>query len=221
MNCDQAFDCLTDSGRRHSAQLEEHLAHCGRCRQMQETLEPALDLFDELVPEPDLSARAATQTLAPESVRVAEQAASRLLAAGTQPPVRRRSPVWRYAAAAMIGAALMGLMGSINKAHSPVAEGSAEAVVPDVEPSKCPWQLKAFDRGVYPTKTALALACVNCHRGQGTPIDAGAQPISIETLPDLSAAVDAVMHELQCRKPSSTMTAIAISVNRTRSEQVV
>jgi len=221
MNCDQAFDCLTDSGRRHSAQLEEHLAHCGRCRQMQETLEPALDLFDELVPEPDLSARTVTQTLAPESVRVAEQAASRLLAAGTQLPVRRRSQVWRYAAAAMVGAALMGLMGSINKAHSPAVEGSAEVVVPDVEASKCPWERKTFDRDLYPTKTALALACVNCHRGQGTPIDAEAQPISIEALPDLSAAVDSVMRELQSRESWLTMTAIAISSDRPRCEQVV
>ena len=130
MNCDQAFDYLTDSARRHSPQLEEHLARCVRCRQMQDTLEPALDLFDELVPEPDLSNRTTTQTLAPESVRVAEQAASRLLAAGAQPPARRRTPVLRYAAAAMIGAALMGLMGSINKIHSPAVEGSAEAIVP-------------------------------------------------------------------------------------------
>jgi hypothetical protein len=221
MNCDQAFDCLTDSGRRHSAQLEEHLAHCGRCRQMQETLEPALDLFDELVPEPDLSARTVTQLLAPESVCVAEHAASRLLAAGTQPPTRRRSQVWRYAAAAMVGAALMGLMGSINRAHSPAVEGSAEAVVPAVENSKCPWEQKSFDRSIYPTREALVTACMRCHRSNATPIDSDAQPISIESLPDLSAAVDSVMQELQSRNSWSTMTAIAISADRPRCEQVV
>src|SRR4051812_49066212 len=114
MNCDQAFDCLTDSGRRHSPQLEEHLAHCERCRQMQDTLEPALDLFDELIPEPDLSGRVATaQTIAPESVRIAEQAAARLQSRSPRPPARRRASIVRYAAAAMVGALLMGLMGSM------------------------------------------------------------------------------------------------------------
>src|SRR5262245_18890231 len=114
MNCDQAFDCLTDPGRRHSPQLEEHLAHCERCRQMQDTLEPALDLFDELIPEPDVSARGGAPTIAQEQVRVAEQAAARLLAAGPKPPAHRRASIVRYSAAAMVGAFLMGLMGTMN-----------------------------------------------------------------------------------------------------------
>jgi hypothetical protein len=210
MNCDQAFDCLTDPGRRHSPQLEEHLARCARCRQMMDTLEPALDLFDELVPEPDLSGRTATRTLAPESVRVAEQAASRLVATGAEAPLRRRNSALRYAAAAMVGALLMGLMGSINKAHSPAMEGSAETAVPDVEASKCPWELKTFDRSVYPTRYALAVACMKCHPANGTPIDAGAQPISIEMLPDLSASVDSLIRELRARETWSMSTAIAI-----------
>lgn len=204
MNCDQAFDCLTDSGRRHSPQLEEHLSRCTRCRQMQETLEPALDLFDELVPEPDLSSRTAIRTLAPESVRVAEQAASRLLSAGAQPPLRRHTPVLRYAAAAMIGAALMGLMGAINQQSAPVIDGAAGAVVPGVEPSNCPWELKTFDRDLYPTRASLAVACMQCHHEGGTPVDAAAQPISIELLPDLSAAVDAVILDLRTRRAWSS-----------------
>lgn len=210
MNCDQAFDCMTDSGRRQSPLLEEHLARCGRCRQMQDTLEPALDLFDELVPEPDLSSRTATRTVTQDSVRVAEQAASRLLSAGAQPPVRGRTPVLRYAAAAMIGAALMGLMGTINQGPAPAFEGAAEAMLPGVDESKCPWELKSYDRGVYPTKAALAVACMKCHHHQGTPLDAGAQPISIELLPDLSAAVDAVILKLQTRQAWSMSTVIAV-----------
>ena len=106
MNCDQAFDCLTDPTRRHSAQLEEHLSRCERCRQMHDTLEPALDMFDELVPEPDLSGGGvAIQTLAPESVRVAEQAAARLSSSAGRRRGQRRGLILRYAAAAMAGLA--------------------------------------------------------------------------------------------------------------------
>jgi hypothetical protein len=211
MNCDQAFDCLTDPCRRHSPQLEEHLARCVRCRQMQDTLEPALDLFDELVPEPDLSGRTVTQTLAPESVRVAEQAASRLLAAGAQPPVRRRNTVLRYAAAAMIGAALMGVLGSINNAHSPDAGPAARAATPVDETSKCLWQKGTVNRHELPTSHAVTMACLNCHNKLApSPIDIRTEPISIEVPADLSAAVDALMRDLWMREQRSMSTAIAI-----------
>lgn len=47
MNCDQAFDVMTDSAQRDSAALQRHLANCPRCRDMAEAFEPALQLFDE------------------------------------------------------------------------------------------------------------------------------------------------------------------------------
>src|SRR5262245_56858737 len=153
MNCDQAFDCLTDPVRRHSPQLEEHLAHCERCRQMQDTLEPALDLFDELVPEPDVSSRGGAATIAPESVRVAEQASARLLAAGPKPPARYRSPIVRYAAAARVGAFLMGLMGSMNNAVAPVENSSP-----------CVFQSRNINRQAYPTPNAVVRQCMVCHK---------------------------------------------------------
>jgi hypothetical protein len=201
MNCDQAFDCLTDSDLRHSPQLEEHLARCARCRQMQETLEPALDLFDELVPEPDLSGRVfGTQTLAPESVRVAEQAASRLAPAGTGSHVKRRSGVVRYAAAAMVGAALMGVMGTINNAHSPVDSST-----------QCTWRSRVIDRDSYPSNVEFARSCVVCHLHEASPIDARTEPISTEIPADLSAAVDSLIRQFCERDQWSLNTAIAIA----------
>lgn len=200
MNCDQAFDCLTDSDRRHSPELEEHLARCARCRQMQETLEPALDLFDELVPEPDLSGRVyGTQTLAPESVRVAEQAASRLAAAGSAPPVRQRRGIVRYAAAAMVGAALMGVMGSINSSHAPVDSST-----------KCTWRNRVIDRDTYPSNIEFARSCVVCHLHEASPIDLRTEPISTEMPADLSAAVDSLIRQFYDREQWSLNTAIAI-----------
>ena len=46
MNCDEAFDFLTTPNNRPNKQFEGHLAMCPRCRQMKETLEPALAMFN-------------------------------------------------------------------------------------------------------------------------------------------------------------------------------
>lgn len=48
MNCDQAFDCLTDRQKRDSGDLLEHLSECPRCRDMAELLEPAVDLLADV-----------------------------------------------------------------------------------------------------------------------------------------------------------------------------
>lgn len=47
MNCDQAFDCLTNPHQRESDALQRHLNACPRCRDLADALEPALTLFDD------------------------------------------------------------------------------------------------------------------------------------------------------------------------------
>ncbi len=46
MNCDTAFDLMTDAEGAGSLALANHLAGCPRCRQMQETLAPALEFLN-------------------------------------------------------------------------------------------------------------------------------------------------------------------------------
>lgn len=46
MNCDEAFDAMTDRELFRSDALQQHLKVCTRCRQMSEVLSPALALFD-------------------------------------------------------------------------------------------------------------------------------------------------------------------------------
>jgi hypothetical protein len=60
MNCDLAFDCLTDSARRDCAELAKHLARCPRCRDMAEALEPAIDLLSEVSAHESASADASS-----------------------------------------------------------------------------------------------------------------------------------------------------------------
>jgi len=49
MNCDQAFDALTDNQLRNSDSLIQHLDSCPRCRDMADMLDPALDLFGDVL----------------------------------------------------------------------------------------------------------------------------------------------------------------------------
>lgn len=88
MNCDQAFDHLTDRDVRDSDKLNRHLAKCPRCRQMSETLEPAFGMidgaFEDLTLDASiLSQQAVEDSTAPlllslEAIRVAESAAAEL-----------------------------------------------------------------------------------------------------------------------------------------------
>jgi hypothetical protein len=153
MNCDQAFDYLTDSARRESAALARHLAGCPRCRQLKDTLEPALDLFDELVPEPGIGSFDGTApATAEDTVRTAEQSAARL--SGWQSASRIRTAV-RYAAVFLLGASLAF---AVAVTQREISDRSAPAG------SICAWKnrTEAADRD-QPGATAVVLSCVGCH----------------------------------------------------------
>ena len=161
MNCDQAFDYLTDSSRRDSENLARHLEGCGRCRQLRETLEPALGLFDDLVPEPgtgafELTARAAGE----DSVRIAEQSAARLSGQRRWSTARFRAGC-RYAAVFLIGASLAFGVGAIQ---SDPGDDSPPAG------SFCAWQnrTESADRGSMDAR-AITLSCVACHLPPSAP----------------------------------------------------
>ena len=49
MNCDQAFDALTNNSLRNSDELIQHLDRCSRCQDMADMLDPALNLFDDVL----------------------------------------------------------------------------------------------------------------------------------------------------------------------------
>jgi anti-sigma factor RsiW len=158
MNCDQAFDCLTDPQQRYSVELERHLAGCPRCRNMHETLEPALDLFDEIIAEPGASTPlAAGPVLSTESVRLAEQTAAQLSAA--RPTARRAERswwfVWRYAAVFLFGGAIVLGIGAVQgKLSGPESPRGAT----------CTWRNRAaMSVSEAGNPQAVTLSCVACH----------------------------------------------------------
>lgn len=116
MNCDEAFELMTHPADYNCDELQWHLQMCPRCRQMQETLAPALTSFQKISDGNDLSEEelalfdahfthqgdsqndtgftsGGKPFLSPEAVRIAEQAATRLSAeVGLSQPSTEVSP---------------------------------------------------------------------------------------------------------------------------------
>lgn len=138
MNCDMAFDLMTDPNGGRSQVLREHLAQCPRCRQMQATLAPALDwLTDAQRPDEEplpaggasnsgTSASGGAQTVVlGEAVEIARLAAESLAQRTDAPGVRFR----RWLIAGARSAALVA-----------AGAGVALAFVPHYAPPAAPLQ---------------------------------------------------------------------------------
>ncbi|MGE0377997.1 MAG: anti-sigma factor [Planctomycetaceae bacterium] len=155
MNCDQAFDAMTDPDRPHGRELAQHLRACPRCRQMYETLEPALGLFAAVDGEPVGTVPAVPARLASAPVRLAQQIAARLSPAGncspSEPPRRR---LWGAVFAAAVAGFLLSVgLGSLSPNSPTAAPGSTSA---------CTW----LNRDSIPNgerANAVVATCVTCH----------------------------------------------------------
>jgi hypothetical protein len=170
MNCDIAFDLITDRHGRHSAALHEHLAACPRCRQMLETLAPALDnLADDAAPFESAAATAydwgdSERAASPEAVAIARQAAQRFHGDAAIPGSRwsrwARSGA-RYVAAFAVGACaafvLLPRAGDNSErrlsAAVPVAEGQCTR-------RQCASESSDLSE---PAVQQLVLSCMVCH----------------------------------------------------------
>lgn len=80
MNCETAFDYLTDPVLNSSPELRQHLAECSRCREMEEVLSPALTWLTEAAREDDAvhSGLQSAPFLTAETVAVADRLAAQL-----------------------------------------------------------------------------------------------------------------------------------------------
>ncbi|MGQ0636235.1 MAG: hypothetical protein ACT4QC_16600 [Planctomycetaceae bacterium] len=116
MNCDHAFDLMTEPQGSDSPGLQAHLAVCPRCRQMYETLAPALDWLSQAArparKEPltaGETSRGSTRPWSLKSETLARQSAAQLAMRAAPPRVRVRHIVAlcsRYTAMLLAGFAL-------------------------------------------------------------------------------------------------------------------
>lgn len=171
MNCDDAFDAMTDPTLADNTELDWHLDLCPRCRQMREVLAPALDRLivvadDDAIANPPLERDRSGHDvpfLSAEAVRIAERAAagsqSRRVAEA-KPPARasrRKSGSWvRYAAVALLGATIsLSAMGAFS---------SRKAAAPVSSDGRCTWIHRAeVDTSEPDASRTLVLSCAACH----------------------------------------------------------
>jgi hypothetical protein len=181
MNCDQAFEHLTDPELADSSELHRHLAGCPRCRDMQATLAPALALFarDPAVPgsmpEPRPAGPSALDVasvpceelnppapafLTTEAIEIAEIAAERL----SMRRIPRREQGWhvvlRYAAVFIIGCGLVFTVAGGRLG------GGAPAAAPVREVADCTREEAARnDLALRLPARQVVQSCVACHLG--------------------------------------------------------
>src|SRR5258708_1695928 len=172
MNCDTAFDLMTDAHGSRSGVLAQHFESCPRCRQMQATLAPALDFLTPDEPLHDFSAGAGDSAtsdaggrqpfVAVDSVRIAQQAASRLLAQADLPRVRRQrlaGQLARYAAVFAAGLLLALVL---------VPDRNQEKANPAGQCTRQAAASEASGRSAAAIQ-ALAQSCAVCHTAAAAP----------------------------------------------------
>ncbi|MFQ5732557.1 MAG: hypothetical protein ACE5KM_11475 [Planctomycetaceae bacterium] len=179
MNCDEAFESLTDPIRRNSDELNRHLNSCGRCRQMQDVLAPAINLLAprERSPETgdwdsglDLETEPMTRPamLPMESIRLAERTAADLARQRrSTSPARRLSanPIVRYAAVFLLGAGITWAA----TAFTPERRFAASQAIGDS--ADCLWvqQIEQREDRLQAGAPVVVASCVGCHRNGAIP----------------------------------------------------
>lgn len=182
MNCDEAFDALTDPTESNHSALKWHLEFCPRCREMQAVLAPALAMFSGNAVSPGDSASAShrlldlpAQTgprfgdveqsrrgsskpfLTADALRVAEQIARTLRPSRSRVAVR-----WIMIGAACLMTAL-GVFFAMNANNSGQRLASEPAMLAD----RCLWTERDAPPRQAPTEDAssrwVVLSCVACH----------------------------------------------------------
>jgi len=171
VNCDQAFECLTDPFHAGQPELEQHLAGCPRCRQMQETLEPALGLFAEEHHSWETEAdecfsqdAGPAEFLSPSIIRLADHAALQLQR--QTKPVRTQRKILTKAACCvalvLFGAAISyGVLAVQDEPQKPSVPG--QIIAEDVP---CLWL--SPEKVVVTEQTRsrdVVLSCLVCHVG--------------------------------------------------------
>jgi hypothetical protein len=169
MNCDMAFELMTDAEGSRSPALMRHLDGCPRCRQMQETLAPALGFLAPSAvaghpahePGPAFDDRPRdrgsrrTPLLNLEALKIAQQTAHDLTARSDTPGdrlKRRAATTLRYSTAFAAGLLLAFTLFPQRQAAVPTG-------------NHCTWSEAPSDDRERPAGKgrALELTCAACH----------------------------------------------------------
>jgi hypothetical protein len=182
MNCDEAFDALTDPTESNHSALKWHLEFCRRCREMQEVLAPALAMFSgetcgsgdshstslrrmesateagSRIRDVETSDRPRSKPfLTPDAVRVAEETAR------TLHPLRKRGAIRWIMASMVCLMTVLGVFFAMNSADPGTSRGSNSTMLAD----HCLWTERDAAQTQTPAEKAssrwVVLSCVACH----------------------------------------------------------
>jgi hypothetical protein len=185
MNCDDAFDALTDPEAADAAELAEHLAKCPRCRELKQVLEPALSLLcGDLPAEPAMAATPPNEGrgndpaaaprnafLSADAIGVAEAAAARLASLSAPGGSRSvvRLPGRRIGGGALQGA-LCAALGGLAVFCIAFWDGKSDVrpqpqLAPAVIPTGVCTRNAVAQKATQKRENARAviLSCVACH----------------------------------------------------------
>ncbi len=175
MNCDEAFDVLTQPNSSRRQELLWHLDLCPRCRDLQKVLEPALAMFETSGPAPSGSQQDSSATfptrqalnsessrlpiLSDEALDLAEQAAANWTNARAKRMWRRLSLVAATACCLFLGVHSW----MTRKPDFGTNPASPEAAT--VSPNSCLWVAQDNDTAVPKgmSNHEIILSCVACH----------------------------------------------------------
>ena len=160
MNCDQAFDQMTDSDLASRDELRAHLDACPRCRQMLETLSPALEAFG--VEQQTIVGGGMIVQREEDGMHVAQEAAARLATRPRALQRFRRRASWRPAGVLLFaGIVLLAFVAGL--AVGPSATQAPAVGVADA--SNCTWLHAPEPGGPTSDSRTVVLSCVACHLG--------------------------------------------------------
>ncbi len=175
MNCDEAFEALTQRDSMRRQELLWHLDLCPRCRELQKVLEPALMLFEShgsssaesyhessmnIPPRQALNSSGPSPArLSNEALDIAEQTAARWKKS-------RNARMWRR-----FGMIAVSVCCLVIAVHSSLArrsnlgnqiESPSAVATPG---NSCLWVARDQENAISPNLTHhdIILSCVNCH----------------------------------------------------------
>jgi hypothetical protein len=158
MNCDDAFDRMTSPGANGDPALQAHLRSCPRCRDMQQTLSPAMEWLASF-DDPDCTSQRAAPLLTDEALRVAERAARRLgrprVASDAPRGMMGRFGSWIFVAG-VATLVFFAVLFPPSARRTALPKGTASTA--------CLWSAPLNERAlVPPTADQVIATCAACH----------------------------------------------------------
>jgi len=219
MNCDEAFDALTDPAQTDAESLARHLADCPRCRELKLVLEPALSLLCGELPaerpyawdSPDelskdgFGAQKPVPFLSTEAVALAESVAQQLTSHRAAKcatsngffPVRRGLAIAaRSTALVLLGALAVLCFDQQSRSGRPVVPAAA----PLIRGQSCTRGEIAKDSDGKQDARNVILSCVECHLKKGR--SAGQRVPTLQFWPPRPAANRIILVTTEMCRPS-------------------